>query len=90
MPSPRKKAAVSRSATPEAIFGQIVREKRLALGLRQVDLVTEDGVSQVHIGRIEAGKTQVCLKGIIQIAEGLEMSIVELMGEFEKRRLSRR
>lgn len=65
----------------EEIFGQIVREKRRALGLRLVDLQTDGGIDRSHLGKIEAGKVQVCLRGIIQIAEGLEMTPGALLDE---------
>lgn len=76
---PSSKASQERS--PEVIFGQVVREKRLALGLRLVDLQSEGGLDRSHIGKIEAGKVQVCLRGLIQIAEGLEMTPGELMDD---------
>lgn len=85
MPRKRTTEVEPGKPTPEAIFGEVVKEKRTALGLRQVDLAVEGGISQVQISRIEAGQHQACLKGILQIAEALEVSCAELMGEWEMR-----
>ena len=84
---PRSKSTSGKAGpTAEAIFGQIVKERRLALGLRLVDLETEGGLDRSHIGKIESGKVQACLRGIIQIAEGLEMTPGNLMDEVMKRK----
>ena len=85
MPSRRGKNVDHQILTPEVAFGQIVREKRVSLGLRQIDLEAEDGISRVHISRIEAGKTQVCLRGILQIGEALEIPPSELIAELSRR-----
>lgn len=65
----------------EIVFGNFVRKRRIELGLRLIDLQTEGGIDRSHIGKIEAGKVQVCLRGIIQIAEGLEMTPGALLDE---------
>ena len=69
----------------EVVFGQFVREKRRALGLLLIDLQTDGGLDRSHIGKIEAGKVQVCLRGIVQVAEGLEMTPAELLDEVMRR-----
>lgn len=84
MPRKAPSSKASQERSPEVVFGQVVREKRLALGLRLVDLQSEGGLDRSHIGKIEAGKVQVCLRGLIQIAEGLEMTPGELMNDVMK------
>ena len=69
----------------EVVFGQFVRGKRRALGLRLIDLQTDGGLDRSHIGKIEVGKVQVCLRGIVQVAEGLEMTPAELLDEVMRR-----
>ena len=85
MPGKKPSSKASQKPSADVIFGQIVREKRLALGLRLVDLQSDGGLDRSHIGKIEAGKVQVCLRGLIQIAEGLEMTPGELMNEVMKK-----
>lgn len=66
-------------------FGQVMRERRAALRLKLVDLEADYGIRRSQISRVEDGKTQVCLVGIFQIAEGLEMSPSELIAEVQQR-----
>ncbi len=37
------------------LIGQAVRERRLALGLSQVELAARDGMTQPALSRLEAG-----------------------------------
>ncbi|MCB0713123.1 MAG: helix-turn-helix transcriptional regulator [Ignavibacteriae bacterium] len=85
MPGKKTSSKAAQEQSADVIFGQIVREKRLALGLRLIDLQSEGGLDRSHIGKIEAGKVQVCLRGIIQIAQGLETTPGELMNEVMKK-----
>lgn len=85
MPRKAPSSKVSQEQSVDVIFGQIVREKRLALGLRLIDLQSEGGLDRSHIGKIEAGKVQVCLRGLIQIAQGLEMTPGALVDDVMKK-----
>lgn len=67
------------------MFGQVMHERRTALQLRLVDLESDYGIKRSQISRIEDGKTQICLIGIFQIAEGLDMTPSELIAEVHRR-----
>ena len=70
----------------EDAFGRVIRERRLELGLTQLDLEGEDaGLEQSYISRLEAGKFQVCLRGIFHLASVLEMTPGQLLDEVNKR-----
>ncbi len=74
----------------EETFGQVLREKRLALGLRMIDLETDDGIGRSHIGKIESADSQICLRGLFQVAEGLEITPEELIADVRRRYEARR
>jgi transcriptional regulator with XRE-family HTH domain len=71
--------------TPEDAFGRVVRERRLELKLTQADLEGEDGLERSYISRIEAGKTQACLRNILSLAEKLQMPAEHLIAETVRR-----
>lgn len=71
--------------TPEDAFGRVLRERRLALGLTQADLESEGGLERSYISRLEAGRYQVCLRGILNLARALQMTPSQLMREVELR-----
>ena len=86
MPAKKKKTRTKTPATLEDAFGQIIREQRLALGLTQVDLEGEDaGLEQSYISRLEAGKFQVCLRGIFHLAKVLNMTPADLLDLVDQR-----
>lgn len=66
-------------STPEEVFGRIVRQRRLELGLKQVDLEYEHHMDRSYISKIELGKRQVCLRGILHLALLLQLDIGEVM-----------
>ncbi|MCE2503306.1 MAG: helix-turn-helix transcriptional regulator [Chlorobi bacterium] len=63
--------------TPEAIFGEIVRQRRCELGLTQVDLqlgsLDEAEISQPHISNLEHGLKQPCLRTMLHLERVLEL-----------------
>lgn len=69
------------SITPEIAFAQILRTKRIELGLTQADLEDDDSMDRSYISKLELGKVQVCMRGIIHIARKLEMTPGQLMDE---------
>lgn len=71
--------------TPEDAFGRVLRERRLVLGLTQADLESEGGLERSYISRLEAGRYQVCLRGILHLARALQMTPSQLMREVELR-----
>ena len=67
------------------VFGAIIHERRIALGLRLIDLQITGGPDRSHIGKIENGKVQVCLMGILTLAQALEVSPSDLIAEVWER-----
>jgi hypothetical protein len=74
-----------KNLTPELAFAQILREKRTALGLTQADLEDDQSFDRSYISKLELGKVQVCIRGIIHLARKIEMTPGELMDEVMRR-----
>lgn len=72
-------------ATPEEILGDVIRLRRLELGLNEEDLVWEEQASDLSIQEIEAGTCQVCLRDLLHMARLLETTSAELLERVEKR-----
>lgn len=58
------------------IFGQIVREKRNSIGLKQEDLSMKSGVAIKTIHSIELGKGNPALKTILRIFDALSLDLL--------------
>lgn len=58
------------------IFGQIIREKRNALRLKQEDLSLQSGVAVKTIHSIELGKGNPAIKTILRLFETLELDFI--------------
>ncbi|MEN9957956.1 MAG: hypothetical protein RLZZ474_200 [Bacteroidota bacterium] len=58
------------------IFGQIIREKRNALRLKQEDLSLQSGVAVKTIHSIELGKGNPAIKTILRLFEILELDFI--------------
>lgn len=58
------------------IFGQIIREKRNALRLKQEDLSMKSGVAVKTIHSIELGKGNPAIKTILRLFETLELDLI--------------
>jgi len=81
---PHEPVGQGTALTPEDAFGRVIRERRLQLGLTQADL-EDDGMERSYISRLEAGKNQVCLRGILTLASKLQIEPDELLKEVVKR-----
>lgn len=53
-------------------FGQLVRERRLKIGLSQDDLALVAGIDRSYVGRIERGEVNVTLEKLYLIASALK------------------
>lgn len=84
-PKPRKAPSSDHHLRPQIVFGQMVRERRIALGLTQSDLEDDDVLDRSYISKIELGKRQPCLKAIISIARAFQITPAELMTDFMNR-----
>ena len=58
------------------IFGQIIREKRNALHLKQEELSARSGVAIKTIHSIEMGKGNPAIKTILRIFDTLELDFI--------------
>ena len=62
-------------------FGEFVRDKRLELGLSQVEFGERCGFYQTYLSRIERGQANPTLNAMEVIANGLGISIFEMFEE---------
>jgi putative transcriptional regulator len=60
-------------------LGQRIRKIRLEKGLTQVELANNTGKDQQHIARIEAGGRNPSYIFLCEVAEGLGISVSELL-----------
>jgi transcriptional regulator with XRE-family HTH domain len=58
------------------VFGQIVREKRNAIGLKQDELSLRSGVAIKTIHSIELGKGNPAMKTIIRLFDTLSLELL--------------
>lgn len=67
-------------------IGDIIRQKRKALRLTQVELSQRSGIDQGHISRIESGESvNVTLGNLRAIAKALGCSVTDLLPEQDKK-----
>lgn len=59
-------------------FGEFVRDKRLELGLSQVEFGEKCGFYQTYLSRIERGQANPTLNAMEVIANGLGISVFEM------------
>jgi transcriptional regulator with XRE-family HTH domain len=67
----RPRGATSFEAEPAIAFGQVVRQRRLKLGLAQEELAHLALVERSHMGKIERGEHLPNLVMILKIARAL-------------------
>lgn len=60
-------------------LGQIIREKREALGMTQIEVAEKAGVDRNYIGMVERGERNPSYLSLIKIADGLNMSVDQLI-----------
>lgn len=72
-------------SSPEVLVGRIVRERRIELGLRQVDLEGDEGIDRTYISKLENGKFQPCLRALIHLEEVLGFQPGYIFVEISKR-----
>lgn len=67
----------------EAVFGQVVRKRRLELGLSQEDFADKAGIHRTYVSSIELGKVQVSIRIAEQLARALEKPLSKLWRDVE-------
>ena len=60
-------------------LGQIIREKREALGLTQIEVAEKAGLDRNYIGMVERGERNPSYLSLIKIATGLNMTVDQLI-----------
>lgn len=60
-------------------LGQIIREKREALGLTQIEVAEKAGVDRNYIGMVERGERNPSYLSLIKIAKGLNLTVDQLI-----------
>lgn len=64
-------------------IGQQIRKLRKAHGLSQEELAEKVNISITHMSHIETGNTKLSLPVFLDIAEALEVSTDDLLGQLE-------
>lgn len=68
-----------------AAFGSVVRELRKGKGFSQEAFAYHCGVHRTFMGLIERGQPDISLSSAMKIAEGLDMTLAELLADVESR-----
>lgn len=69
---------------PQHTFGLVVRELRQANAITQEALAEKAGLHRTYISLLERGLRNPSLTVIQQLASALEISITQLISEFDK------
>ena len=70
----------------EVVFGKVVRERRLELGLSQEDFADKAGIHRTYVSSIELGKVQVSIRIAEQLARALESPLSRIWKQVESTR----
>ena len=71
--------------TPQQILGQVLRDRRLALGLSQRELATMTDLERSTVTYLEAGSRAPSVPTLFEIARALEVLPSDLLIEVETR-----
>jgi ribosome-binding protein aMBF1 (putative translation factor) len=61
------------------VFGERVRDRRLALGLSQEAAAVRCGIHWTQLGKVERGQRSLRLETIVKIADGLDVDAGKLV-----------
>ena len=64
-------------------LGVRIRALRKAKGWRLIDLAQHSGIREVHLSYVERGTREVGLNTLVAIAQGLDVSLAELLKDIE-------
>lgn len=67
------------------IVGEVVRSRRLSLGLSQEELASLAGIDRTFVSRIERGVRQPTISTLLCIGRALQAPATELMQEIESK-----
>lgn len=65
-------------------FGKFIRTKRIALGITLNNFAINNDIEPAVLSRIETGKQDIKLGVLRKIANGFEVLVSELIGEYEE------
>ena len=60
-------------------LGQIIREKREAIGLTQIEVAEKAGLDRNYIGMVERGERNPSYLSLIKLANGLNLTVDQLI-----------
>jgi transcriptional regulator with XRE-family HTH domain len=63
------------------IFGELIRERRLKVGISQEELAHQCDIERSYVGRIERGTSQPGLHLIFKLSDALRMDVGRLVRE---------
>lgn len=63
------------------VFGQRVRDRRMALGLSQEAAAVRCGIHWTQLGKVERGQRSLRLETIVKIAAGLDVDAGDLVSK---------
>lgn len=78
VPDDRSKPALNQTTR---VFGERVRNRRLALGLSQEAAAVRCGIHWTQLGKVERGQRSLRLETIVKIADGLDIDPGDLVTE---------
>ncbi len=81
----RPKGSKSLDTATAAVFGVMVRERRVSRGIAQEELALLAGIDRSFIGKVERGENQPSLSLILRLAKALGCSGAELLSLLESR-----
>lgn len=64
-------------------FGQVLRRRRLSLGLSQEELADHCGIHRTYVGSVERGEKMVTLLTAHKLAHGVGVTLSDLVIELE-------
>lgn len=65
-------------------FGDLIRRRRLKIGLGQEALADKAGLHRTHVSLLERGRRMPTLEVIRKLAAGLDTTMASLMKELER------
>lgn len=81
----RPKGATSLDPVIARMFGDVIRELRLAAGASQEDVAFSAQMERSYFGRIERGESQPTLLALLKIAAALSLEASQLVAILEER-----
>ena len=81
------KATILRQEKERLLFalGEVVRERRLALGISQEELAEKSGLHRTYVSDVERGLRNLTLGALWFLSNGLCIKLTDLVGLIETR-----